>query len=80
MDLCLEALDYGTHPWEHLSNSAYVRKQAVEILDGVRNLEHHQRVYERLARVIEEDKDPGVRDAAYDALVRLAGARDRQAG
>jgi energy-coupling factor transporter ATP-binding protein EcfA2 len=80
LGLCLEALDYGTHPWEHLSGSAYVRKQAVEILGGVKGPEHSQRAYERLVRVIEEDKDPEVRDAAYDALVRLAGVRERQAG
>jgi len=80
VDLCLEALDYGAHPWEYLPDSAYARKQAASILDGVKGPEHSQRAYERLVRVIEEDKDPEVRDAAYDALVRLAEARDRQAG
>jgi hypothetical protein len=42
-------------------------------------LEHNQRVYDRLLRVLEEDEESEVRDAAYNALVRLAGARDRQA-
>lgn len=79
IDLCLEALDYGTQPWEYLPNSKEVRKQAILILGKLEPLEHNQRVYDRLLRVMKEDEDPDVRDAAYNALVRLAGVRDRQA-
>jgi hypothetical protein len=42
-------------------------------------LEENQRVYDRLLRVLKEDEDADVRDAAYNALIRLAGVRDRQA-
>jgi HEAT repeat protein len=78
IDLCLEALDYGTQPWEGLSNASAIRKQAALILGKLEPLEHNQRVYDRLFRVLKEDEEPEVRDAAYNALVRLAGVRDRQ--
>jgi hypothetical protein len=77
--LCLEALDYGTQPWEALRNSAEIRKQAALVLGKLEPLEENQRVYDRLLHVLKEDKDPDVRDAAYNALVRLAGVRDRRA-
>ena len=79
IDLCLEALDYGTQPWEYLLNSHKIRKQSALILGTLEPLEHNQRVYDRLLRVMREDEDSDVRDAAYNALVRLAGVRDRQA-
>jgi len=77
VDLCVEALDYGTEPWEWLSQAGPIRKQAALVLGKLEPLEHNERVYSRLLRVLKEDEDAGVRDAAYNALVRLAGARDR---
>lgn len=64
---------------EFLTNSREVREQAALILGKLEPLEHNQRVYDRLLRVMKEDEGPEVRDAAYNALVRLAGVRDRQA-
>jgi hypothetical protein len=78
INLCLEALDYGTQPWEGLSSAAEIRKQAALVLGKLEPLEENQRVYDRLLRVLKEDEDFDVRDAAYNALIRLAGVRDRQ--
>ncbi len=78
VDLCLEALDYGTEPWEGLPRAGEIRKQAALVLGKLEPLEHNERVYNRLLRVVKEDEDAWVRDAAYNALVRLAGARDRR--
>jgi hypothetical protein len=77
--LCLEVLDYGIHPWEHLQSSKYDRKQAALILGKLESLEFNQNVYDRLLRTMKEDEDFEVREAAYDSLVRLAAVRDRQA-
>ena len=79
INLCFEALDYGTQPWEYLPKSAEIRKQAALVLGKLEPLEENQRVYDRLLRVFKEDEEPKVRDAAYNALVRLAGVWDRQA-
>ncbi len=79
IDLCLEALEYGTQPWEGLPWAGEIRKQAALILGKLEPLEHNERVYNRLLRVMKEDENQDVRDAAYNALVRLAGVRDRQA-
>jgi hypothetical protein len=77
VDLCLETLDYGIESWEWLSRAGQIRKQAALVLGKLEPLEHNERVYSRLLRVMKEDENAGVRDAAYNALVRLAGARDR---
>lgn len=79
IDLCLEALAYGTQPWEGLSRVGEIRKQAALVLGKLEPLEHNERVYNRLLQVMKEDEEHQVRDAAYNALVRLAGVRDRPA-
>ena len=80
MALCLEALDYGTQPWEYLPGSGAIRKQAALILGRLEPLHYDPRVYDRLLRVMYTDPDADVRDAAYNVLVRLAQLRDRQSG
>ncbi|MBF8281572.1 MAG: hypothetical protein HW378_487, partial [Anaerolineales bacterium] len=35
------------------------------------------RVYEKLLSMMKKDQDTAVRDAAYGALVRLAGSKER---
>ncbi len=72
---CLEALDYGTQSWEYLPESGEVRRQAALILGGLEPLHYDEQVYTRLRQVLLADEDADVRDAAYNALVRLAGAR-----
>ena len=74
--VCLEALEYGTQPWEHLPESPKVRKQAALVLGKLEPLRYDGRVYEKLLRVMKQDEDGDVRDAAYNALVRLARVRD----
>ena len=69
IDLALEALGYGIHPWEHLSGSAWVRRQAVGILSRMqRYSDLRTRAHEALLRSLQEDPEPEVRDAAFEAL------------
>ena len=79
VELSLEALDYGTLPWEHLPGSKDVRKQAALVLSKLEPLDDNQRAYDKLLDVLHGDEDPDVRDAAYEALVRLARAREQGA-
>ncbi|MCP4661297.1 MAG: hypothetical protein GY856_38325, partial [bacterium] len=76
VELCLDALDYGTRPWEYLPASKNVRKQAALVLSKLEPLEHNQRVFDKLLGVMQDDADADVRDAAYEALVRLARVRE----
>lgn len=75
MHVALAALDYATQPWYHLPLAGgRVRKQAASILGNLEPLYRDDAVFARLARVLDEDDDEHVRDAAYGALVRLAAA------
>lgn len=51
-----------------------MRKPAALILGRLEPLYRDPAVFQRLARVLDEDKDEEVRDAAYGALLRLAAA------
>lgn len=75
IEVCLGALDYGTQPWEFLPESRDVRKQAALILGKLEPLHYDQRVHDKLLEVMKQDEEAEVRDAAYGALVRLAGQR-----
>jgi len=79
IDLCLEALDYGTQPWEDIWSSREVRKQAALVLGKLEPVFYDPRVYDKLLHVMHHDEDASVRDAAYGTLVRLARIRDQQA-
>ena len=73
--VALEALDYATQPWYDLPHQgSQVRQQAARILGTLEPLYRDEAVFARLARVLEEDNDAQVRDAAYGALLRLAAA------
>jgi hypothetical protein len=76
IDLCLEALDYGTHTWEGLPQSHNIRQQAALVLGKLEPLVYEERVYGKLVQVMEEDQYFSVIDAAYGALVRLARVRE----
>jgi hypothetical protein len=76
IDLCLEALDYGTRTWEDLPSSLQVRQQAALVLGKLEPVCYDERVYEKLLQVMENDRYVDVRGAAYGALVRLARIRD----
>ena len=76
IDLCLEALDYGTQTGEELSKSLKVRQQAALVLGKLEPLFFHERVYDKLLQVMERDQYLSVKDAAYGALVRLARVRE----
>lgn len=73
--VCVEALGYGTQPWEYLPGSREIRKQAALILGRLEPLNYDARAYDKLIQVMYHDEDPDVRDAAYDGLVRLAQVR-----
>lgn len=74
IDLCLEAMDYGTQPWEYIVGSEEVRQQAALVLGKLEPVLFEKRVYDRLLTAMEYDESLVVRDAAYGALVRLARA------
>jgi hypothetical protein len=80
VEVCLEALDYGTQPWEDLPESVEIRKQAALILGKLEPMRYEGRVYERLRQVMLTDQAASVRDAAYNVLVRLAQVRGELAG
>jgi hypothetical protein len=76
--VALEALDYATQPWYHLPRAGgEVRRQAATILGSLEPLYRDEAVFTRLARVLEEDENANVRDAAYGALLRLAAAPEQ---
>jgi hypothetical protein len=77
INLCLEALDYGTRPWEDNGMSWAVRQQAALALGKLDPLFFDERVYGKLLQVMERDQSFAVIDAAYGTLVRLARACDR---
>ena len=79
VEVCLHALDYGTKPWELLSQSGEIRKQAALVLGKLDPLYFDAHIYEKLRCVMYNDEDPEVRNSAYAALARLAGARERSA-
>jgi hypothetical protein len=79
IELCLEALDYGTQLWEDIDSSREVRKQAAFVLGKLEPVFYEPRVYDKLLHVLHHDEDADVRDAAYGTLVRLARIRDQQA-
>ena len=71
----MKALDYATQPWYGLPISgADVRQHAARILGQLEPLYRDEVIFTRLARVLEEDENEEVRDAAYGALLRLAAA------
>jgi hypothetical protein len=73
--VALGALDYATAPWYLLSHSGrLIRTQAAKLLGELQPLYREPGIFARLARVMEEDGDPDVRNAAYTALMRLASA------
>jgi hypothetical protein len=76
IELCLDALQYGTRPWDLLPRSGQVRQQAAFILGKLEPLYYDERVYQALRQVMYHDADARVRDAAYGALLRMARVRE----
>ncbi|AUX47310.1 uncharacterized protein SOCE26_088280 [Sorangium cellulosum] len=69
----LNALEYATKPWYNLSrNAGHIRAQAAEVLATLQPIYWNDAVFARLTRVLREDADAEVRDAAYQAVLRLA--------
>ena len=80
IEVCLEALDYGSRPWENLFHRRRaIREQAVLVLGKLEPIFYDARIYEKLIHVLRTDEASEVRDAAYGTLVRLARMRDQQA-
>jgi HEAT repeat protein len=77
--VAVAALDYATQPWYNLlQKGARVRQQAAQILGQLEPLYRNEAIFARLARVLHEDTNPAVRDAAYGALLRLAAAPEAE--
>jgi hypothetical protein len=71
----VRTVDYATQPWYDLPNSGgRVRGHAARILGQLELLYRDDMVFERLARVLDEDADAEVRDATYGTLLRLVAA------
>jgi HEAT repeat protein len=78
IETALTALDYATQPWYYLpTEGRKVRQQAAQILGQLEPLYRDERIFARLTRVMEEDQSEIVRDAAYNALLRLAAAPEQ---
>lgn len=75
LSLCLEALEYGTRPWEVLGSSVDDRTEAVLALGKLDPLHFVPHVFERLRRTLKDDSSTGVRNSSYQALLRLAQLR-----
>jgi HEAT repeat protein len=73
--LCLEALEYGTGPWEMLKESGAVRAQAALALGKLDPIHFEPKVFDRLRRLLAEDESEEVRNACYQTLLRLARLR-----
>ena len=75
LEITREALTFPTEPWLDFPKvTIAVRTQAAEILGKVDPLYHDEGLYQQLKEVMEQDADEGVRDKAYEALLRLASA------
>jgi hypothetical protein len=73
-----DALDYATAPWYNLPRQgSAVRRQAATILGRLEPLYRDETIFARLVRVMKEDANGEVRDAAYGALLRLAAAPEQ---
>ena len=71
--VCVEALDYGTEPWQNIPIEAgKIRREAALILGRLDPVRRDPKVFDRLARLMQNDADPEVRDAAYRAILALA--------
>ncbi|WP_437936369.1 HEAT repeat domain-containing protein [Sorangium sp. So ce341] len=69
----LEALDYATKPWYNcFSTAGRIRAQAAQVLGNLEPIYWSDAIFTRLTRVLQEDADESVRDAAYKTLLRLA--------
>jgi hypothetical protein len=69
----MAALDYATETWYALPHTGgSVRTKAAEILGALEPIYRSDEVFTRLTRVLGEDGSGEARDAAYQALLRLA--------
>lgn len=75
----VEALDYAVRPWYDLQHGgSMVRAQAVEILGELEPSYRDDAIFARMARIISEEDDRSVLDAAYQALLRLTVAPEAE--
>ncbi|MBV7336953.1 HEAT repeat domain-containing protein [Chloroflexi bacterium TSY] len=79
IEVCLRALDYATEPWVYLPGfGGQVRRQAAIALGQLDPIYHDPKIFARLTRLMQADKDAQVRDTAYSALMRLAAAPEEK--
>jgi hypothetical protein len=76
IQLGMEALEYGTLPWEHFQGrGTEVRKQAALMLGTLEPVHYDQVVYDKLIYAMKTEQNSNVRDTLYATLVKLAGMR-----
>ncbi|MFO7663902.1 MAG: HEAT repeat domain-containing protein, partial [Chloroflexota bacterium] len=78
VNVLINALDYGTEPWYEEEVSQSVRERAIEYLSELDPIYQNEALLERLQQVLDKDRSPEVRDAAYRALLKLANAPKAQ--
>jgi hypothetical protein len=80
IETALAALDYGAEPWYGPTDLVkQVRSRAATLLGRLDPVYRDDGLFDRLARVLAEDEQDAVRDAAYRTLLRLAAAPDVEA-
>lgn len=79
VQVAIDALDYATAPWYGLPHEgSSIRSLAVQTLSRLEPIYQDETIFNRLCRVLDEDQEANVRDAAYGALLRLAAAPEEK--
>ncbi|MBI3943717.1 MAG: HEAT repeat domain-containing protein [Chloroflexi bacterium] len=71
-NMLIQALDYGAHPLIFISDAGDVRRQAALALGKLKASFRQPHVFARLERLLQEERDPEVLDAAFNAMQSLA--------
>ncbi|WNG36877.1 NACHT domain-containing protein [Archangium violaceum] len=74
IDCAMSALDYGIQRWHDGEFTGQVRSRAAELLGRLEPTHRNERVLQRLLRLLQEDDEEDVCDAAYQAALRLIAA------
>ena len=72
IEVLLNALDYATAPWYDERVGQDIQVEAISLLARLDPVYHDSLLFDRLRRVLLEDRSENVRNAAYKALIGLA--------
>ncbi|HSH05797.1 MAG TPA: HEAT repeat domain-containing protein, partial [Anaerolineae bacterium] len=80
INVCLEALQYGTGWADFVHDSSQIRQKAALILGKLEPLNYNQAIYDALLPIMKNDENRQVRDAVYQTLVRLSQLAEENKG